>query len=217
MRISRLLTSWIVVASLSQAQDLQRSVAPVLAFHNVSIFDGTRKLSGVDVLVEGGMIRAIGTKIAIPKSAEVIEGAGETLLPGLIDAHTHLGEHFVREFLHDALSFGVTTELEMGGSAESLKLRKEGCSDCADFRTAGTVITAPGGHSTQMAASPMPTLSPTADVQAFVDQRIAEGSDYIKIIDEHQLPTLTPRQIKDIVIAAHRRNKLAIAHVGSQR
>ncbi len=36
----------------------------------------------------------------------------------------------------------------------------------------------------------IPTLSPGDDVQAFVDARIAEGADYIKIIYEHALPTI---------------------------
>ena len=46
---------------------------------------------GVDVLVEGGRIRAIGRGLAAPAGARVIELGGRTLLPGLIDAHTHLG------------------------------------------------------------------------------------------------------------------------------
>ncbi|MEZ2347137.1 amidohydrolase family protein [Terriglobus sp. RCC_193] len=216
IRIVRLIAACVVLTNVIHGQDVQRPTTSV-AFHNVDVFDGTRKLAGVTVLVEDGMIRSVGAEITIPPSAEVIDGRGKTLLPGLIDSHTHLGEHLVREFLQDALAFGVTTELEMGGSAASLKMRKEGCSGCADFLTAGTVITAPGGHPTQMAGSPMPMLSPTADVQVFVDQRIAEGSDYIKIIDEHQFPTFSPRRIEDIVIAAHRRNKLAVAHVGSQK
>ena len=217
MWIVRLIAACVVLTNVIHAQEVQRPTGSVLVFRNANVFDGTQKLSGVTVLVEGGMIQKMGSDLSFPASAEVIDAQGMTLIPGLIDSHTHLGERLVREFLQDALAFGVTTELEMGGSAASLTMRKEGCAGCADFLTAGTVITAPGGHPTEMSGSPMPTLSPTADVQAFVDQRIAEGSDYIKIIDEHQFPTLSPQQIGAIVIAAHRRNKLAIAHVGSQK
>ena len=160
--------------------------------------------------------------VAIPQTvlAQAPASSKSTVgFPGLIDSHTHLGEMLVRDFVQDALKFGVTTELEMGGSAESLKVRREGCTDCAALLTAGTVVTAPNGHPTQMGGSPIPTL-PQADdahVQAFVDARIAEGSDYIKIIDEHHFPTLSTAQIDAIVVAAHRRNKMAIAHVGTQK
>jgi imidazolonepropionase-like amidohydrolase len=42
------------------------------------------------VVVEAGKIQAIGADITIPKGATVIDLANVTLLPGLIDAHTHL-------------------------------------------------------------------------------------------------------------------------------
>jgi imidazolonepropionase-like amidohydrolase len=219
MRFRALIIVCATLANTALAQTPSAAKSSIVAFHNVNVFEGTRMLRGVNVVIENGMIRAVGPAVAIPSRAEVVEGEGKTLVPGLIDSHTYLGEKLVTEFLEDALSFGVTTELEMGGSAESLKIRKEGCPECADFLTAGTVVTAPGGHPTQMGGAPIPTLSQTDDVhvQAFVDARIAEGSDYIKIIDEHHFPTLSTVQIEAIVVAAHRRNKMAVAHVGSQK
>lgn len=193
----------------------------VLAFRNVDVFDGSRMVRRTTVLVSDGMIRAVGSDITIPASAQIIDGKGKTLLPGFFDAHTHLGVTFGEQFLRDALSFGVTTELEMGGSDASLALKKKmaagGFVDMADLRTAGIVITVPNGHPTQMDGPPFPTLSPGDDVQAFVDARIAEGSDYIKIIYEHAFPTLTKQQLEDAVVAAHRRNKLVVAHITIQR
>jgi len=43
------------------------------------------------VLVENGKITAIGKDIDIPKDAEVFDAAGKVVMPGLIDAHTHVG------------------------------------------------------------------------------------------------------------------------------
>ena len=194
-----------------------------LVFRDVDVFDGSGMIRHTTVLVRGGMIRAVGpADMGIPQSAQVVDGKGKTLLPGFIDAHTHLGDRDNEQFLRDALDFGVTTELEMFGSASSLALRKKMVAndypDMADFRTAGIGVTVPHGHPTQMAGTPTPfaTLSPADDVQAFVDARIAEGSDYIKIIDEHLLPTLTKQQIEDVVVAAHRRNKLVVVHIRTQ-
>lgn len=42
------------------------------------------------VLVEGERIKAVGTKIVIPPEAEIVDLGNATLLPGLIDCHTHM-------------------------------------------------------------------------------------------------------------------------------
>ncbi|HWS98774.1 MAG TPA: amidohydrolase family protein [Pyrinomonadaceae bacterium] len=191
-----------------------------LAFRDVDVFDGSRMIRRTTVLVRRGRIRAVGRNVAIPPSAQVIDGRGKTLLPGLFDAHTHLGMMNGEQFLREALDFGVTTELEMWGGETSLALRKKmaagGFSDMADLRTAGTGVTAPRGHPTQMGGPPSPTFAPGDDAQAFVDARIAEGADYIKIIYEHAHPTLTKQQLEAVVAAAHRRKKLAVIHVTTQ-
>jgi imidazolonepropionase-like amidohydrolase len=191
-----------------------------LAFRDVDVFDGSRMIRRTTVLVRNGMIRAVGADVVVPPSAQVIDGKGKTLLPGLFDAHVHLGMMLIEKFLGDALNFGVTTELEMWGSEASIAMRKKmaagGFADIADHRTAATGVTAPGGHPTQMGGGPLPTLAPTDDAQAFVDARIAEGADYIKVIYEHRYPTLTKAQLEDVVAAAHRRDKLVVVHVSTQ-
>jgi imidazolonepropionase-like amidohydrolase len=193
----------------------------VLAFRNVDVFDGSKLIRKTTVVVRDGMIRAVGNDVPIPSGAQVIDGQGKTLLPGFFDAHVHLGIMNGEQFLSDALNFGVTTELEMWGSEQSLALRNkiasEGITNLADLRTAGTGITVPKGHPTQMGGPAIPTLGPNDDVQKFIDARIAEGGDYIKIIYEHAFPTLTRQQLEDVVAAAHRRNKLVVIHVTSQR
>lgn len=192
-----------------------------LAFRNVDVFDGSRMIRRTTVFVRDGMIRAIGSDIVIPPSAKIVDGKGKTLLPGLFDAHIHLGYMHGEQFLRDALVFGVTTELEMWGADKSLALRKKiadgGLTDIADLRTAGTGITVPRGHGTQMGGPPFPTLAPGDNVQAFVDARIAEGGDYIKVTYEHAYPTLTRQQLEEVIAAAHRRNKLVITHITTQR
>ena len=45
---------------------------------------------GAVILVESGRIKAVGPALAIPPDAKVIDLSGLTVLPGLIDCHTHL-------------------------------------------------------------------------------------------------------------------------------
>jgi imidazolonepropionase-like amidohydrolase len=213
---------WLMASAfcLAGSGPLFAQAPDALVFRDVDVFDGVRMVRRVTVIVRDGMIRAVGPDAAVPPGAEVVEGRGRTLLPGLLDAHAHLGSTFGEAFLADALRFGVTTELEMGGGAASHEIRRRLATDApaagADLRTAGTPITVPKGHPTQMDGPPIPTLRPTDDVQTFVDARIAEGADYVKVIYEHAFPTLTRAQLGDVVAAVHRRNRLAVVHATRQ-
>jgi imidazolonepropionase-like amidohydrolase len=62
-------------------------------FTNVNVFDGKtdRLTRGMNVLVEGNLIKTISAgKVKVDKDATVIDGGGRTLMPGLIDMHSHL-------------------------------------------------------------------------------------------------------------------------------
>ena len=59
-------------------------------FHLVRIFDGARVLPADSVVVQESTIMAVGSDLALPTGTTVIDGTGQTLLPGLIDAHTHI-------------------------------------------------------------------------------------------------------------------------------
>lgn len=214
---SRLLTSAFVIAVFA--------AAPVAAqgttiFRDVRVFDGTRMIDAQDVLVEGGRVAKLGRELAAPAGAITIDGRGKTLLPGLIDAHTHSWG----EALRTALIFGVTTELDMFTDAKSAHTvrteQKEGrANERADLFSAGTLVTAPKGHGTEY-GMPIPTIASPDSAQAFVDARIAEGSDYIKVVydDGHayglSLPTLDKPTMRAVIEAAHRRGKLAVVHIG---
>jgi imidazolonepropionase-like amidohydrolase len=64
--------------------------AQTIAFQHVRIFDGTKILSHDTLVMQNGAITAIGDETITPPDAEIIDGTGQTLLPGLIDAHTHI-------------------------------------------------------------------------------------------------------------------------------
>ena len=61
-------------------------------FTNCNVFDGKADslASGRNVLVEGNLIKTISSKALDVPDATAIDCDGRTLMPGLIDAHTHL-------------------------------------------------------------------------------------------------------------------------------
>lgn len=213
------------LAASAQTISVTQTTAPSrnarVVFYNVDVFDGYRMLRSRTVTIENGMIQSV--TVTEPRPSEdtstAIDGHGMTLLPGLIDAHAHIGGS--EQPLEQAAALGVTTVLDMWGDPRQLPpLEKEIARgerpNAADFRTAGTGATVPKGHPTEMEGPPIPTLKPEDDVQSFVDARFAEGSDYLKIMYEHTYPTLSVDQLRALVLAAHKRNKLAVAHEGKQ-
>ena len=187
-----------------------------LLFASVRLFDGERVHESVDVLVEGEIITAIGDSLAVPPGAEVVDTRGRTLLPGLIDAHTHTWG----DALERALQFGVTTEIDMftdataAAEARAQQVRGE-AHGRADLVSAGTLVTAPGGHGTEYGLT-IPTLDDPDDAAAFVAERLAEGSDFIKVVYDGaggHWPTLDADTLGAVIAAAHERDSLAVVHI----
>ena len=74
----------------------------------VTMDAGRRELSDHDVLIEGGVIAAIGTGLKVRPDAEVIDVSGCLVTPGLVNTHHHLYQSLTRAVPggQDALLFG---------------------------------------------------------------------------------------------------------------
>jgi cytosine/adenosine deaminase-related metal-dependent hydrolase len=160
--------------------------AQTVAFTNVNVIpmDKERVLQNRTVLVKNGMISEIGTKLKIPKDAQIIDGKGKYLIPGLMDMHTHLlsdGDDYPDSIAEDELKVmianGVTTIRLMIGTPEQLVLRA---------RSAKGEIIAP----TIYAASPHLTgreqgndfvVNTPEEAHEAVRKSKAAGYDFIKI------------------------------------
>ncbi|MCC3331243.1 amidohydrolase family protein [Nocardia abscessus] len=196
--------------------------------HGVRVFDGERTTARADVVIEDDLIVAVGGGDGAAVDVE-IDGTERTLLPGLIDAHTHVFDGSLAQ----ALRHGVTTELDMfclpSVLTEQRRLAAE-CDDVADFRSAGTLATAPGGHPTQLLGALSDTaldsldpvaidfVSDPAQASDFVAGRLAEGADYLKIVIDDgsvhgaPLPVMTPQTVAALADAAHEAGLRVIAH-----
>jgi imidazolonepropionase-like amidohydrolase len=69
----------------------RRLFQPVL-IRNVSLFSGAGpELHNTSVLIQDGKIVSVGTALAAPAGALIIDGTGKWVTPGIIDTHSHLG------------------------------------------------------------------------------------------------------------------------------
>jgi len=137
-----------------------------LVFKNARIFDGTNAecAEGMYLRVSDGLIQEVSPRPITDQDARVIDVAGRTLMPGLIDAHLHaycsdvsmqkieaIGEpyrtaHAIRMLGH-ALDCGFTTVRDIGGGDYSLaKAIADGLVRAPRFFYAGKVLSMTGGH-----------------------------------------------------------------------
>lgn len=86
--MKRIATTLITLVFLAGVPLRAQQVA-IRAGHLIDVEQGTALANQV-ILVEDGAITAVGADVAIPDGAEVIDLSDSVVLPGLIDAHTHL-------------------------------------------------------------------------------------------------------------------------------
>lgn len=187
-----------VCASLASAQQSPATTAP-LVLHAAHLLDvvGGKLITPGEVLVEGARIKAVGTHVEHPASAQVIDLGTATLMPGLIDAHTHLFLHVGDEagqtvnesvpertlIAADAakadLLAGFTAERDMGTEGA-------GCADVAvrdainrglipgpRMRVSCNAIDIDGGHEDSNGHNPAEHLLSNADRANTADEVIA--------------------------------------------
>jgi imidazolonepropionase-like amidohydrolase len=77
------------------------AAAEALLIKPARVFDGSALHQGWSVLVEGDRISAAGPNVTAPAAARVIDLPGATLMPGMIEGHSHLFLHPYNETLWD--------------------------------------------------------------------------------------------------------------------
>lgn len=188
-----------------------------LAFVGARIIDGTaaEPLEDGVLVISNGRIRAVGPRsdVTIPEGAEVIDVSGKTIMPGLVNAHAHVGGtlgleggHYNTENLLRQLGlyarYGVTTINSLGGDGEEgFALRNSQNNkdlNRARLLVAGSVVS---GDSEQA-------------IRAEVNRNADMGANYIKVRVDDSLGATQkmPRDLFDALLdQAHiRRLPLAV-------
>lgn len=147
------------------------------------------------LLVDGRRIAAVGPtdEIAIPSDALVVDVAGKTIIPGLLDTHYHAigGTALALPRTHgfedrSAIMFGVTSAWNPGGPAKD-----DGISAIADLHKAGRILAPRWSYSKAPVGGPYELLSDYAAALAAVEQQRDLGTTVLK---EYTAPTREQRQ-----------------------
>jgi imidazolonepropionase-like amidohydrolase len=175
-------------------------------FNDAFLIDGTGAdpQRGVSVLVESGAISRIGAAGAIrpPEGAAVIDCAGRTLMPGLMDAHVHFGlveaavneppeSHVsyaikVLENMRIALEEGFTSVRDAGGLDPAFALAvAEGQAPGPRILPAGSFITQTGGHGDDRTTFDDHLTAPIPGLRAFSE--VVDGVDAVRAAARRQI------------------------------
>lgn len=187
-----------------------------LAFVGATIIDGTDNapLENATLLITDGRVRAIGPSqtVTIPDGARLINVAGRTIIPGLINAHGHVGDtlgleggHYNRDNLLRQLRlyarYGITTVFSLGGDAEAgFALRNEQhvpTLDRARLYVAGSVVSG----DTEL------------EIRRQVNENADLGADFIKVrVDDNLGRTRKmSRELFDALVDQAEQRRLPVA------
>jgi len=137
-----------------------QSAGTTTTIRNARVVNGSGSAAKqVTVIIRNGRIDAIGENVDAPAGAKIVDASGLTLLPGLIDLHTHLQSSTVTgtpddlfKNLKKYLAAGVTTVLNFSGQPEAFepirKLLKSADYPAPHVYQAARFIP-PGGHGTE--------------------------------------------------------------------
>ena len=187
--------------------------AQVTALTHVTVIDGTGAAPRRDItlVMENGRIRAMGSKVRPPAGAAVADLTGKYVVPGIINAHGHVGENREPQLRQYAL-YGVTTTTSMAIDPDDIAAfkneQKRGSLRGARILTVKYRFTSP-----PLAGSDYKTPE---EARAKVDQIVAQGADFIKVWVDPQdgrVPRLTPEFCAAVFEQARKHGMITMAHI----
>lgn len=226
-------------AAVSPAPATAQTSAPVvLSGMRLIVGDGTAPIENAALVVQGGAITAAGpaARVRVPAGATHVDLTGKTVMPALIDGHTHLGytniatgrtsaATYSRDTLTDHLRryayYGLAATLSLGADAgdAGFQVRDQPAPGVALFRLAGRGIASPGSGPQAPHNRMAPhNITTEAEARAAVREEAAKRVDVIKIwVDDRggTAQKLTPALYRAIIDEAHRQKLRVLAHIFS--
>ncbi len=169
----------------------------------VNTADGSLTTGKTIVLVDGKIRTITGEPVGVSGSAQLLDASGQYVVPGYLDMHTHAMFAAAQSPTYWPLLIanGITGIREMSGSADTIKQARQLNLDSAAHKVdAPEIVAIPSDIFTGQQAL-------TAEAAtAFVDQKLAEGADFIKLVGgtrEAVLAILKEAKAKGSYVAGH--------------
>jgi imidazolonepropionase-like amidohydrolase len=207
---------------------------------NATVFLGARLITGDEAppiedsafVVQDGTFTSVGRgdEVRVPQGAARVDLTGKTVMPGIVEAHAHLGywkaltlsaENFTREQLLSDLQrlayHGVVAVLSMGADRREIawplrdELRTSPRPDAAMYLSAGGLAMPQGGPFEPLREA-VRVVTNEEDVRREIQELVTRKADVIKVWQDSRRK-LMPRPLIEFLIAEAHRNKLrVVAH-----
>jgi imidazolonepropionase-like amidohydrolase len=168
-----------------------------IVIRGARVVDGTGAPARlVTVVIRGGKIEAVASGAPVPAGARVIEAAGQTLIPGIFDLHTHLSASAATGLAGDwgkslkaYLACGVTTVNDYATNGEMFAPLRQLLSSGAVVGPRVNMairMSTPGGHGTEAGWGDFMTLTASTPEEAHAKTKIALAykPDVIKVFTD---------------------------------
>jgi imidazolonepropionase-like amidohydrolase len=186
------------------------AAAQVTVLTHATVIDGRggAPQQDVTIVMEGGRIRDMGPRVAVPAGAAVVDLTGKFVVPGIINAHGHVSANAVPELRQYAL-YGITTAVSQGTDKGDVlvKIRRE---------QQGGALRGARVMTTLWRFEPNPAVATAAQARAKVDELVAQGADLIKVWVESLYGTrakIAPEIRVAVLEQARKHGKITTAHI----
>jgi imidazolonepropionase-like amidohydrolase len=186
------------------------ATAQVIVLTHATVVDGTGvgPQKDVTIVMENGRIRDMGpsSKLSVPAGATVIDLKGKFIVPGIINAHGHVGAKTEPQLRQYAL-YGVTTATSMQTDPDEVVQVRE-AQKRGELRGARV-------STVKYRFAPDPEVATPDQSRAKVDEIVAAGADYIKVWVDSGFGTrakLTPEFCAAVLEQARKHGKLTFGH-----
>jgi imidazolonepropionase-like amidohydrolase len=233
----------IVLAGCSQqpqnsAKQETPAALPVILFEGARLItgDGSAPIEDSVILMDNGKITGVGHKgeLTAPPGAARVDLTGKTVMPALVDTHTHLGWAIIKtgkigadtytkdnliDHLHRLAYYGVAATQSMGidPGETPYEVRANPVADAALFHTAGRGMGRTNAGPGQAYWKPVAyAIETEADARKAVQELAAKKVDWVKFwVDDRNgtVPKLTPALYRAIIDEAHKNGLRAVAHI----
>jgi imidazolonepropionase-like amidohydrolase len=186
------------------------ATAQVIVLTHATVVDGTGAgpQKDVTIVMENGRIRDMGpsSKLSVPAGATVVDLKGKFIVPGIINAHGHVGAKTEPQLRQYAL-YGVTTATSMQTDPDEVVQVRE-AQKRGELRGARV-------STVKYRFAPDPEVVTPQQARAKVDEIVAAGDDYIKVWVDGGFGTrakLTPEFCAAVLEQARKHGKLTFGH-----